>query len=405
MRFLLIQILLLSALGIRAGDTDTIALAKKNIPTYRFDKYDLHQALIVGVPLCIGGLLVDDYKRRFHDLRTDYIPEYKTSVDDYLQYAPAAVMIGLKLSGVKSRSSWNRMLVADVFSTIMMSGVVNGMKYTVRNIRPDNTTKNSFPSGHTATAFMTATMLSNEYGQYSPWVSIGSYTVATFTGFSRMANNRHWLSDVMFGAGIGVISTEMGYFLADVIFKDKGLISSKKHDNTFKFLDNPSFMGLSFGFDIPLSGYNDVANIHVNRVVPGGSASLEGAYFFNPYVGIGGRFSATNIILECNSGNTAIDNTSTMIGPYFSYPLLPHLLLGAKVVGGFSHYSRCTIDGVTYKSDHGLGTSAGISVTYRVNNSYGMSIFSDYVILPGSFATAGEYAHHITVGATASMRF
>lgn len=70
---------------------------------------------------------------------------------------------------------------------------------------------------------MTATMLHKEYGHRSPWYSIGAYTVATVTGVTRQLNNRHWMSDVMVGAGIGILATEFGYFLADLIFKDKGL--------------------------------------------------------------------------------------------------------------------------------------------------------------------------------------
>ena len=66
-------------------------------------------------------------------------------------------------------------------------------------------------------------MMHKEYGDRSPWYSISAFTVATATGISRILNNRHWLSDVLAGAGIGILSTELGYYLADLIFKDKGL--------------------------------------------------------------------------------------------------------------------------------------------------------------------------------------
>ena len=62
-------------------------------------------------------------------------------------------------------------------------------------------------------------MLHKEYGHRSPWYSIGGYTVATITGVTRQLNNRHWMSDIMVGAGIGILATELGYFLADLIFK------------------------------------------------------------------------------------------------------------------------------------------------------------------------------------------
>ena len=68
-------------------------------------------------------------------------------------------MVGMKACGYESRSSWGRMLVSDAFSAAIMAGAVNGIKYSVGRLRPDGSRYNSFPSGHTATAFMTASML------------------------------------------------------------------------------------------------------------------------------------------------------------------------------------------------------------------------------------------------------
>ena len=53
--------------------------------------------------------------------------------------------------------------------------------------------------------------------------------MATVTGVTRQLNNRHWMSDIMVGAGIGILATELGYFLADLIFKDKGLLVSETY--------------------------------------------------------------------------------------------------------------------------------------------------------------------------------
>lgn len=101
--------------------------------------------------------------------------------------------------------------------------------------------------------FMTATMLNKEYGHYSPWVGISAYGVATATGLMRMANNKHWLSDVLVGAGIGIISTELGYWIADKIFKDKGLnITESKYGYGAAHNVKPSFLGLYMGFNASL---------------------------------------------------------------------------------------------------------------------------------------------------------
>lgn len=135
-----------------------------------------------------------EHDRKFRNMRKEYMPSFRNEADNYLQFAPAAAMLAMKFSGVKGRSNWGEMLVADAFSAAILASIVNGCKYIVKVERPDESRKNSFPSGHTATAFMTATMLSMEYGQKNPWISMGAYATATATGLMRVANNRHWMS-------------------------------------------------------------------------------------------------------------------------------------------------------------------------------------------------------------------
>ena len=163
---------------------------------------------------------------------------------------------------------------------------------------PDGSTRNSFPSGHTATAFMTATMLHKEYGHRSPWYSIGGYTLATLTGVTRQLNNRHWMSDVMVGAGIGILATEFGYFLADLIFKEKGL----KVRETYVVFDryrHPSFVGFSVGLTVIPGSYTPYAGMHTDFKV-GPTVGVQGAWFASPYVGVGGRFAVTNLEMNVN---------------------------------------------------------------------------------------------------------
>ena len=118
-------------------------------------------------------------------------------------------MVGMKACGYESRSSWGRMLASDAFPAGVMAIAVNSLKYSIGRLRPDGTSYNSFPSGHTATAFMTASMLHMEYGWRSPWFSIGGYAAAAVTGVSRIMNNRHWMTDVVAGAAIGIGSTDI----------------------------------------------------------------------------------------------------------------------------------------------------------------------------------------------------
>lgn len=63
----------------------------------------------IGVPLVVAGLVVQERDHGFRHLRNDYVPSFRLHYDDYLQYAPAALMLGLKIGGVRGRSSWGRM--------------------------------------------------------------------------------------------------------------------------------------------------------------------------------------------------------------------------------------------------------------------------------------------------------
>jgi len=190
--------------------------------TDRWARSRLCQATHVGVPLVVGGLIATSVDKPVHHGRNDLMPHFHCKADNYLRFAPAAVMIGLKIAGVPSRSSWDRMLLSDAASTALMSATLLTLKYSIPVRRPDGSDRRSFPSGHTAAAFMTATMLNKEYGHLSTWVGIGGYGVATMTGLMRIANDKHWLSDVIVGAGIGILATEFGYWLTDVLFKGHG---------------------------------------------------------------------------------------------------------------------------------------------------------------------------------------
>ena len=186
---------------------------------------------------------------------------------------------------------------------------------------------------------MTATMFTKEYGHKSPWVGVGAYSVATATGLMRMANNKHWLSDVLTGAGIGILSTEVGYYFADLIFREKG-INRFANENMFDRMDKPSFVSLYLGLNIPLSGY-DIDEEMEFRTSSGSSAGVEGAYFFNPYVGVGGRFTVSNTLIIVNeerAENNTFDAISLCGGSYFSYPLSSRWLIGSKLLGGYVHY-------------------------------------------------------------------
>lgn len=98
--------------------------------------------------------------------------------------------------------------VPSVEGLLWSTGVTTVLKYTVRRPRPDSDTRTSFPSGHTQIAFSSATTLLYSYG----WkMSLPFYGMAVLTGLSRVADNAHWLSDVVAGATIGVLFGRAGF--------------------------------------------------------------------------------------------------------------------------------------------------------------------------------------------------
>jgi membrane-associated phospholipid phosphatase len=143
--------------------------------------------------------------------RNEHFINFSNHLDDYLQHVPVASVFILSVAGIKGRHNLPNQVALYIKSELLMLAVVYPLKYTVGESRPDTGQKNSFPSGHTAQAFTAATFLSKEYGYKSIWISIGAYTAATTVGVFRMLNDRHWISDVLVGAGIGIFSTEIAY--------------------------------------------------------------------------------------------------------------------------------------------------------------------------------------------------
>ena len=129
-------------------------------------------------------------------------------------YVPDASVLLLKACGLKSRHNWRDLAYLEAGSALLAFTISTGLKHSLDVPRPYGNVYNSFPSGHTVTAFVGAEMLRREYGSEYPIVAIAGYTVATSVGLLRMYNNRHWASDVLAGAGVGILSVSLMYWLA-----------------------------------------------------------------------------------------------------------------------------------------------------------------------------------------------
>ncbi len=211
------------------GGTGNITLpVSRGITKKEFNLNRLHHSFSLAVPVAAVGFAMMPADHAIRDRVKSGMSQFHTSVDDYLPYLPLATQLTMGLGGVKgqSKNRW-QLLVTDAMATAMMVAVVNGLKYSVDRTRPDGE-GGGFPSGHTATAFMGATLLAHEYGHKSVWIPIAGYSVAMATGVLRVLNNRHYVSDVLVGAAIGIASAELAYWVSDAIFNNRKLFKNKR---------------------------------------------------------------------------------------------------------------------------------------------------------------------------------
>lgn len=135
---------------------------------------------------------------------------HTTKADDYLRFLPAAAYLGLGKVGVNAKHDFSDRLIAGTTAYLAMGVMTQGTKWIVSEQRPDSDKRNSFPSGHAAVAFTGAELMRIEYGN---WIGLGGYVVATGVGIMRLCNQRHWANDLLAGAGIGILSAHIGYWL------------------------------------------------------------------------------------------------------------------------------------------------------------------------------------------------
>lgn len=191
-----------------------------NKKPYKFKSAQLIiPATLIGVGII--GLESDWLKYQNREMRDELQEniDRKITIDDFSQYTPMVAVYGLNLCGIKGKHGFVDRTIILGTAYALMGITVNSLKTVTKVERPDSSSRNSFPSGHTATAFMGAEFLRREYWDVSPWIGVAGYAIAAGTGFFRMYNNRHWFTDVITGAGIGILSVQAAYWLYPAISK------------------------------------------------------------------------------------------------------------------------------------------------------------------------------------------
>lgn len=290
--------------------------------------------------------------------------------ENYVRFAPYALIASMKLAGIESRSSNSEFLASFAMSNIFMAGTVETLKKSIKESRPDKSSNNAFPSGHTAIAFTAASILHKEFGETtSPWISFGAYGIATATGVLRATHSRHWAGDILAGAGIGVLSTELGYYLSGLFFHKK-----KSHRKVFipkKNSEKPSFVEVQMGgglhsSQLTLSNSQGEKRVELCTSTVGG---VEGALFLNSYIGIGGmcRFSVTPVKDLSEGIVSNQQNTSLDAGIYSFLPISEKWSIGGKALIGTWLNGKSSLDIVF-----------GANIGWRYSRRYMLKVFADF---------------------------
>ena len=200
-------------------DADTMfSVAECKDPTHRVRpaEWIVPSVAAVGGALCVKTA----WGKQFRHWAQKNLSRHGEKKVNYMPYIPAAAVYALDLCGVKAQHSFLDRTIILGMSAVTMVAVTKGAKMAFKESRPDGNGKDAFPSGHTAISFMCAEFLWQEYRASKPWIGYTGYALAAGVAYLRVHNNRHWVSDVVAGAAVGMLSTKFAYWLYPKLFKE-----------------------------------------------------------------------------------------------------------------------------------------------------------------------------------------
>ncbi len=328
-----------------------------------------------GVNYLVRGLLSASKDKTFRNGNLTPLKKYDCDLADYgVAFSPLVATWGLKAFGVQSTSRPRRMVTANLLAIGMSSGITNALKSTVNSQRPNWKDSKSVPSGHTAMAFASATILHREYGYISPWISVGGYATATATQYLRLRHNTHWVTDIYMGAGIGVIATNFAYFVTDRIFGEDGLnrrpkLTKGDIERTVKFNTRPSSLSLTSGIE-----WGKEDKLHTSTSY---TAGIEYSHFIDSHMAVEaiGRVSTATFYDNNRMVSGNIDRYHLDGAFKYSWIIMPTIRVSCRAFGGGRY-----MDMGLPETDREVRPEAGAGVGVDLMNKekYTLGVSCDY---------------------------
>ncbi len=216
---------------------------------YKREKFKVKNVIIPSAMIGYGFIALNSAQlKSFNQKIQDRIKKNVDShipIDNFTVAVPMVSVYALNLFNIKGEHDLKDRTFILAIAAAITAGTTFGLKAIINEQRPDGSANNSFPSAHTAFAFMGAEFLRQEYKNVSFWYGFSGYTFATATGLLRMYNNRHWFSDVVAGAGVGILSTKIAYRLYSWFQKKLGL----EQKNSSTQMITPFYNGKQIGLN------------------------------------------------------------------------------------------------------------------------------------------------------------
>lgn len=214
---------------------------------HNYYHFNPKQLIIPGALITYGSLslFVSSLKTLNHSTANEVQEDHDktTTLDNYTRFVPIAMVYGATWLGLKGKHNFKDRTLLLATSAIITTGIVESAKHIIKEERPDKSDHYSFPSGHAATAFAAAQFQLMEYKDENIWYALAGYPFAIFTGVYRVINNKHYIGDVAAGAGMGMLSTQVAYWLFPTVNK----LLHKKKDKSSNVMVTPMYQNGNFG--------------------------------------------------------------------------------------------------------------------------------------------------------------